>query len=57
MTNGAGDTSKLVGRGDTMMGEGIPSPSLRFRRRAWRQFQRALDPLAAPKPLPTKRLR
>jgi hypothetical protein len=27
-----------------------PTPS--FRRRAWREFQRALDPLAAPRPLP-----
>jgi hypothetical protein len=27
-----------------------PTPS--FRRRAWREFQRALDPLARPKALP-----
>jgi hypothetical protein len=26
-------------------------PTSRFRRRAWREFQRALDPLALPKPL------
>jgi hypothetical protein len=30
-------------------------PSARFRRRAWREFQRALDPLARPKPLPPER--
>jgi hypothetical protein len=30
-------------------------PSSRFRRRAWREFQRALDPLAPPKPLPPER--
>jgi len=30
-------------------------PTSRFRRRAWREFQRALDPLAPPKPLPTDR--
>jgi hypothetical protein len=27
----------------------VPTPG--FRRRAWREFQRALDPLAVPKPL------
>jgi hypothetical protein len=31
--------------------ERIPRPTLQFRRRAWREFQRALDPLAPPKPL------
>ena len=30
-------------------------PTSRFRRRAWREFQRALDPLAPPKPLPPER--
>jgi hypothetical protein len=30
-------------------------PSSRFRRRAWREFQRALDPLAPPRPLPPER--
>jgi hypothetical protein len=29
----------------------LPQPSLRYRRRAWRDFQRALDPLNPPKPL------
>jgi hypothetical protein len=30
-------------------------PTASFRRRAWRDFQRALDPLASPKPLPRAR--
>jgi hypothetical protein len=30
-------------------------PTSRFRRRAWREFQRALDPLAVPKPLASTR--
>src|SRR4029079_4646302 len=29
----------------------LPRPTLQFRLRAWRVFQRALDPLAPPKPL------
>ena len=40
---------------------GLPHPTQRFRREAWLAFQRALDPLARPKPLPpdaiTPRLR
>jgi hypothetical protein len=31
---------------------GLPLPTLRFRRRAWLAFQRALDPLAPQKRLP-----
>jgi hypothetical protein len=31
---------------------GLPHPTQRFRREAWLTFQRALDPLAPPKPLP-----
>jgi hypothetical protein len=31
--------------------KGVPVPTASFRRRAWLQFQRALDPLASPKPL------
>jgi hypothetical protein len=27
----------------------LPRPTVRFRRRAWLEFQRALDPLAPPK--------
>ncbi|HEY3577897.1 MAG TPA: hypothetical protein VGK68_07905 [Gaiellaceae bacterium] len=30
----------------------LPRPRQRFRREAWLAFQRALDPLAPPKPLP-----
>jgi hypothetical protein len=33
----------------------LPQPSMSFRRRAWLQFQRALDPLAQPKPLKIER--
>ncbi|MFL5965297.1 MAG: hypothetical protein ACJ747_01960 [Gaiellaceae bacterium] len=29
----------------------IPRPTPHFRRRAWAEFQRALDPLASPRPL------
>ena len=29
----------------------LPRPTLQFRLRAWREFQRALDPLAPPKRL------
>ncbi len=48
-------TSGFVRRGDTKNSEGLPTPSMKFRRRAWLSFQRALDPLAPPKRLPTKR--
>jgi len=48
-------TSGLLRRGDTKNAEGLPMPSMQFRRRAWLNFQRALDPLAAPKQLPTRR--
>ncbi|HUH16148.1 MAG TPA: hypothetical protein VML35_09715 [Gaiellaceae bacterium] len=34
----------------------LPRPSTSFRRRAWLEFQRALDPLAPVKPLPRPRL-
>jgi hypothetical protein len=29
----------------------LPRPTLQFRLRSWRAFQRALDPLAPPRPL------
>ena len=32
----------------------LPHPTQRFRREAWLAFQRALDPLAPPKPLPPR---
>lgn len=34
--------------------DGIPRPSINFRLRAWKAFQRALDPLAPPRPLPPR---
>ena len=33
---------------------GLPHPTNRFRHRAWLAFQRALDPLAPPRPLPAE---
>jgi hypothetical protein len=30
--------------------KGLPKPTTSFRRRAWLEFQRAIDPLAPPKP-------
>jgi hypothetical protein len=33
----------------------LPAPSASYRRRAWIEFQRALDPLAPIKPLPPSR--
>ena len=30
----------------------MPRPTVQFKRRAWLAFQRAIDPLARPKPLP-----
>lgn len=33
----------------------LPLPTASYRRRAWVQFQRALDPLAPIKPLPPPR--
>lgn len=33
----------------------IPAPTASYRRRAWLEFQRALDPLAPLKPLPPPR--
>ena len=38
-------------RDDAEHAEYEPLPSTSYRRRAWRDFQRALDPLARPKPL------
>ena len=33
----------------------LPRPTEQFRRHAWREFQRALDPLGPPRPLPAMR--
>jgi hypothetical protein len=46
--------------GTTAPGKGeketpVPKPTASYRRRAWVQFQRALDPLAPIKPLPPPR--
>jgi hypothetical protein len=35
----------------------LPSPTMSFRLRAWLKFQRALDPLARPRPLRALRRR
>jgi hypothetical protein len=35
----------------------LPHPTLQYRLEAWRAFQRALDPLAPPKPLRQPRRR
>ena len=34
--------------------EPLPQPTPQFQRIAWRTFQRALDPLSPPKPLPRR---
>ncbi len=56
MVKDASNDEELVSRGGTKQTEDLPTPSMQFRRRAWLTFQRALDPLAAPKRLPMKRL-
>jgi hypothetical protein len=57
MKKRTGDMGKLVDRGDTNEDQSLPSPSMQFRRRAWLEFQRALNPLGPPRPLPMKRPR
>jgi len=37
--------------------DNLPAPSMRFRRKSWLEFQRALDPLAPPRRLPGRVLR
>src|SRR6266851_1942892 len=46
MLKRTGLTQKLVDREDERM-RGLPTPTTRYRRRAWLEFQRALDPLDA----------
>ena len=41
-----------VARSEGSSASSRPRPTLQFRLRAWRAFQRALDPLAPPRPLP-----
>jgi hypothetical protein len=55
MFKGKVDTGELVDGGNTQRTDELPQPSMQFRRRAWLQFQRALDPLARPKPFPMRR--
>jgi hypothetical protein len=55
MNEDASQKRALVNRGGTQHDEATPSPSMRFRRRSWLAFQRALDPLAPPRRLPMKR--
>ena len=49
-----GPRAQPVRRGDEASTRALPAPTPQFRRRAWRTFQRALDPLARPRPLPTR---
>jgi hypothetical protein len=37
------------------VGKTLPQPTPEFRRRAWLAFQRALNPLAPPRPLRSQR--
>jgi len=43
---------KPVDRGNEADVSDLPAPTPQYRRRAWQEFQRALDPLAPPRPLP-----
>ena len=54
MAKGTSHERALVSRGVTQPTDDLPTPTMQFRRRAWLRFQRALDPLAAPKPLPMR---
>ena len=50
-----GQTDKDDKRARKEEPQALPAPSASYRRRAWVQFQRALDPLAPIKPLPPPR--
>jgi hypothetical protein len=52
-TSAAAERHRL--QAEAVPGEDAPRPSPQFRRRAWQDFQRAIDPLATPKPLPQPR--
>ncbi len=54
MINRSEDTTHTAARENVR--DGLPRPTARFRLRAWRDFQRALDPLAQPKPLRPPRI-
>jgi hypothetical protein len=49
------ENKKKRARGQEAKQVQLPVPSASYRRRAWVQFQRALDPLARIKPLPPPR--
>jgi hypothetical protein len=51
MADPPGSSAKRAVEATLLDEESLPRPTLAFRRRAWREFQRALDPLAPPKPL------
>jgi hypothetical protein len=51
MANAVGPGQPLRAVETKLSEESLPRPTLLFRRRAWLEFQRALDPLAPPKPL------
>ena len=55
MARDTGRDEELVSRGGTGPKDDLPAPSAQFRRRSWLAFQRALDPLAPPKPMPIKK--
>lgn len=55
MGEGADRTQQSLDRERGNTRPELPAPTLQFRRRAWLGFQRALDPLAPPKPLPPYR--
>ena len=51
MTNTAGRNGPPQVVDEKLSKAAVPRPTLAFRRRAWQEFQRALDPLAPAKPL------
>jgi hypothetical protein len=50
-TGGLRPRERLDPRADIESRFGLPRPTAGYRRRAWAEFQRALDPLAPLKPL------
>jgi hypothetical protein len=44
----------MVGQPDPEWEPFLPKPTARYRRRAWREFERAIDPLGTPPSLSTK---
>jgi hypothetical protein len=55
MRNRKPPENKAAGLGDHRNECPLPAPTASYRRRAWIEFQRALDPLAPIKPLPPPR--